>query len=102
MDVTETSRGNIFIQDEHGSWCTPPLDEHVLPGITRREVIDLLDEQRTPVVIRRCSLQDLLQSHGAFWTSSLSGAVPITGVDGTPLPNTWEFTNELNGWLGTS
>jgi hypothetical protein len=25
MDITETSRGNIFIQDEHGSWCTPPL-----------------------------------------------------------------------------
>jgi anthranilate/para-aminobenzoate synthase component I/branched-subunit amino acid aminotransferase/4-amino-4-deoxychorismate lyase len=102
MDITETSRGNIFIQDEHGSWCTPPLDEHVLPGITRREVIDLLDELRTSVVIRRCSLQDLSQSRGAFWTSSLSGAVPITAVDGTPLPNTWEFTNELNGWLSTS
>jgi len=102
MDITETSRGNIFIQDEHGSWCTPPLDEHVLPGITRREVIDLLDDQRTPVVIRRCSLQDLLQSRGAFWTSSLSGAVPIIAVDGTVLPNTSEFTNELNGWLSTS
>jgi len=102
LDITETSRGNIFIQDQHGSWCTPPLDEHVLPGITRREVIDLLDDQRTPVVIRRCSLQDLLQSRGAFWTSSLSGAVPIIAVDGTVLPNTSEFTNELNGWLSTS
>jgi len=102
LDITETSRGSIFIQDQHGSWCTPPLDEHVLPGITRREVIDLLDDQRTPVVIRRCSLQDLLQSRGAFWTSSLSGAVPIIAVDGTVLPNTSEFTNELNGWLSTS
>ena len=37
-DITETSRGNIFIQDQHGSWCTPPLDEQVLPGMTRREV----------------------------------------------------------------
>jgi branched-subunit amino acid aminotransferase/4-amino-4-deoxychorismate lyase len=100
--ITETSRGNIFIQDQHGSWCTPPLDEHVLPGITRREVIDLLDEQQTPAVIRRCSLQDLLQSRGAFWTSSLSGAVPIIAVDGTVLPNTSQFTNELNGRLSTS
>jgi len=99
--ITETSRGNIFIQDQHGSWCTPPLDEHVLPGITRREVIDLLDEQRTPVVIRRCSLQDLLQSHGAFWTSSLSGAVPITAVNGTVLPDISEFSNDLNSRLGT-
>ncbi|HEX7212187.1 MAG TPA: chorismate-binding protein [Propionibacteriaceae bacterium] len=100
--ITETSRGNIFIQDQHGSWCTPPLDEHVLPGITRREVIDLLDEHRTPAVIRRCSLQDLMQSRGAFWTSSLSGAVPIIAIDGTVLPNTSEFTNELNVRLSTS
>jgi hypothetical protein len=98
-DITEMSRGNIFIQDQHGSWCTPPLDEHVLPGVTRREVIDLLDDQQTPVVIRRCSLHDLLQSRGAFWTSSLSGAVPIIAVDGTQLPNISEFTNELNSRL---
>jgi para-aminobenzoate synthetase / 4-amino-4-deoxychorismate lyase len=100
-DITEMSRGNIFIQDQHGSWCTPPLDEHVLPGVTRREVIDLLDDQQTPVVIRRCSLHDLLQSRGAFWTSSLSGAVPIIAVDGTQLPNISEFTNELNSRLST-
>jgi para-aminobenzoate synthetase/4-amino-4-deoxychorismate lyase len=101
-DITETSRGNIFIQDQRGSWGTPPLDEHVLPGVTRREVIDLLDEQLTPVVIRRYSLEDLLHSRGAFWTSSLSGAVPITAVNGTPLPAVSEFIAELNGRLSTS
>jgi para-aminobenzoate synthetase / 4-amino-4-deoxychorismate lyase len=101
-DLSETSRGNIFVQDQHGFWCTPPLDEQVLPGVTRREVVDLLDDQRTPVVIRRCSVQDLLESRGAFWTSSLSGAVPITAVNGMALPDASVFTAKLNKRLGIS
>jgi para-aminobenzoate synthetase / 4-amino-4-deoxychorismate lyase len=100
--ITETTRGNLFMQDQDGFWCTPPLDEEVLPGVTRREVLDLLDDQRTPVRIRRCSVQDLLASRGAFWTSSLSGAVPITAVDGTALPDVSAFTAELNDRLHTS
>jgi para-aminobenzoate synthetase/4-amino-4-deoxychorismate lyase len=98
--ITETTRGNLFLQDDDGVWCTPPLDEQVLPGVTRREVLDMLDDQRTPARIRRYSVQDLLRSRGAFWTSSLSGAVPITAVDGTALPDVSEFTAELNGELG--
>jgi para-aminobenzoate synthetase / 4-amino-4-deoxychorismate lyase len=101
-DVSETSRGNLFVQDRDGCWCTPPLDEQLLPGVTRREVVDQLDDQKTQVAIRRCSVQDLLESRGAFWTSSLSGAVPITAVDGTPLPDISEFTAELNKRLGTT
>jgi branched-subunit amino acid aminotransferase/4-amino-4-deoxychorismate lyase len=88
------------MQDQDGFWCTPPLDEQVLPGVTRREVLDLLADRRTPAHIRRCSVQELRQSRGAFWTSSLSGAVPITAVDGTALPDVSEFTAELNGELG--
>ena len=101
-DITETSRGNLFVQDRDGVWCTPPLDEQVLPGVTRREVLDLLDDQGTPARIRRCTVQDLLQSRGAFWTSSLSGAVPITAVDGFALPDVSAFTAKLNDRLETS
>jgi para-aminobenzoate synthetase / 4-amino-4-deoxychorismate lyase len=100
-NITETSRGNLFVQDHDGVWCTPPLDEQVLPGATRREVLDLLDDQGTPARIRRCTVQDLLQSRGAFWTSSLSGAVTITAVDDTALPDVSKFTASLNKLLGT-
>jgi para-aminobenzoate synthetase / 4-amino-4-deoxychorismate lyase len=99
-DITETTRGNLFMQDQDGLWCTPPLDEQVLPGVTRREVLDLLADRRTPARIRRCSVQELRQSRGAFWTSSLSGAVPITAVDGTTLPDVAKFTAHLNDQLG--
>jgi para-aminobenzoate synthetase/4-amino-4-deoxychorismate lyase len=99
-NITETTRGNLFMQDQDGIWSTPPLDEHVLPGVTRREVLDLLDDRQTPARIRRCSVQELRHSRGAFWTSSLSGAVPITAVDGTALPDVTEFTAQLNDQLG--
>jgi para-aminobenzoate synthetase / 4-amino-4-deoxychorismate lyase len=102
QDITETTRGNLFMLDQDGCWCTPPLDEQVLPGVTRREVLDLLDDERRPARIRRRSVQDLRLSRGAFWTSSLSGAVPITAVDGAGLPDISEFTAELNVRLGTS
>jgi para-aminobenzoate synthetase/4-amino-4-deoxychorismate lyase len=72
--VSETSRGNLFWRDKDGVWCTPPLDEQVLPGVTRREVIDLLDRTGTPVQIRPGAVADLHQAGGVFWTSSLSGA----------------------------
>ena len=98
--ITETTRGNLFLQDQDGFWCTPPLDEQVLPGVTRREVLDLLDDRQTPARIRPCSVQELRRSRGAFWTSSLSGAVPITAVDGTSLPDVTEFTAHLNHQLG--
>jgi len=100
QNITETTRGNLFMQDQDGIWCTPPLDEQVLPGVTRREVLDLLDDRQTPARIRRCSMQELRHSRGAFWTSSLSGAVPITAVDGTALPDVTEFTAQLNDRLG--
>ena len=74
----------------------------MLPGVTRREVLDLLDDQGTPVRIRRLAVQDFLQSRGAFWTSSLSGAVPITAVDGALLPDISELTVRLNNQLGLS
>ncbi len=98
--IAETSRGNLFWLDAAGQWCTPPLDEAVLPGVTRREALDLLAERATPVQIRPATVLDLQQAGGAFWTSSLSGAVAVDWVDGRPLPDITGFTLALNESLG--
>ena len=69
--------------------------------MTRREVLDLLDDRGTPAQTS-LPVHELRQSRGAFWTSSLSGAVPINAVDGRALPDISQFTAELNKRLGTS
>ena len=98
--LSETSRGNLFLLGTDGTWRTPPLDESVLPGVTRREVLDLFDELGHAVLIERCSPADVRTSAGAFWTSSLSGAVGVTAVDAHPLPDATRLLEQLNHALG--
>jgi para-aminobenzoate synthetase/4-amino-4-deoxychorismate lyase len=94
--VTETSRGNLFCRSGDGVWLTPPLDEHLLPGVTRREVLDLMAELEVPVEVRRFGATRLRNAGAAFWTSSLSGVVAVTAVDGRALPAPPPLLAELN------
>ena len=98
--VTESSRGNLFCCGPDGVWRTPPLDEHLLPGVTRREVLDLLADLDVEVRVERVSPAALRGAAGAFWTSSLSGAVAVTAVDGHQLPEPPALLAELNRRLG--
>jgi para-aminobenzoate synthetase/4-amino-4-deoxychorismate lyase len=79
--VLETSRGNVLLLDADGGFTTAPLDDRLLPGVTRRAVLDL----GRPVRLERFGVEALFDSV-PFWTSSLSGLVPITSVDGRPTP----------------
>nr|MBA3529405.1 aminotransferase class IV [Propionibacteriaceae bacterium] len=99
-DVAETSRGNIFCQDAEGVWLTPPLDEHLLPGVTRRDVLDVFASIGVPTRLTSFPPRTLQTASGAFWTSSLSGAVIITDVDGSALPRCQALTESINAALG--
>jgi para-aminobenzoate synthetase / 4-amino-4-deoxychorismate lyase len=83
--VLETDRGNIFVIEDDGTLVTPPLRDDILPGVTRRVLLDRARDQGRPTALRPFDLAEL-QRHPAFWTSALSGAVPITQVDGVALP----------------
>jgi para-aminobenzoate synthetase / 4-amino-4-deoxychorismate lyase len=98
--VAETSRGNLFCREVDGTWLTPPLDEAVLPGVTRRDVLDIFNRAQLPLRIERFAAEQFQHCRGAFWTSSLSGAVPITAVDGVRLPASDQVVNMINTELG--
>ncbi|MEP7021122.1 MAG: aminodeoxychorismate synthase component I [Pseudonocardiales bacterium] len=83
--VLETSRGNVFLLDADGTLTTPPLRDDLLPGVTRRALLDLAHDTGRPTELRPFGIDDLTRS-AAFLTSSLSGAVPIHYVDTTVLP----------------
>jgi para-aminobenzoate synthetase/4-amino-4-deoxychorismate lyase len=83
--VLETSRGNVFVLRTDGVLMTPPLRDDLLPGVTRGAVLDRARAGAQPVELREFGLSALVEAAAVFWTSSLSGLVPITALDGRPL-----------------
>jgi para-aminobenzoate synthetase/4-amino-4-deoxychorismate lyase len=83
--VLETSRGNVFLLDEGGTLITPPLRDDLLPGVTRRALLDLARDLGRPTRLETFTVDDMARTT-AFWTSSLSGIVPIASIDGCVLP----------------
>jgi branched-subunit amino acid aminotransferase/4-amino-4-deoxychorismate lyase len=69
---------------------TPPLRDDLLPGVTRRALLDVARDEGRPTAVREFGLAELY-GRPAFWTSSLSGAVPIHRVDGSELPRADEL-----------
>ncbi len=95
----ETSRGNLFVLGVDDVWRTPPAGEDLLPGATRRALLDALGDRGVPVEIRPLTTADLAAARSVVWTSSLSGVVGVSEIDGRPLaagPEGGLWT----GWLG--
>ncbi len=84
--VAETSRGNLFVQGADGVWRTPPAGDHVLPGVTRRALLDELGDRGVGGRDRaRRRHRRLSEARAAVWTSSLSGVVAVSELDGRAL-----------------
>jgi para-aminobenzoate synthetase / 4-amino-4-deoxychorismate lyase len=92
--VLETSRGNVFLLKPDGTLVTPPLRDDLLPGVTRRALLDHARDAGRRTELRSFGVADLVD-RPAFWTSSLSGAVPIHRVDGVDLPRADELIATL-------
>jgi len=96
--VLETSRGNVVLIGADGTLVTPPLRDELLPGITRRALLDIARDTGRTHEIRAIHRDELLAS-AAFWTSSVSLAVPIASLDGVDLPREDELVARLRDEL---
>jgi branched-chain amino acid aminotransferase len=77
--VTEGSRSNIFfVKDE--TLFTPPL-ENVLPGITRKNVLEVCKRLNVKVDIRPISFDEISYFDAAFLTGTTRIQVPISKID---------------------
>ncbi len=76
-NVREGTTTNLFIF-QNGTLITP--EEDLLPGITRRVVLELADDVY-PVVVRPIALNELYQADEAFITASNKLIVPIVQVN---------------------
>jgi branched-chain amino acid aminotransferase/4-amino-4-deoxychorismate lyase len=75
-----------------GRLFTPSLDQGVLDGIARREVIE--EARATGVAVEEGAWppEALAAADAAFLTNSLIGARPVAGLDGRPLGQQSEQT----------
>ena len=86
QNITEASSCNVFMV-KNGVISTPPLDHQLLPGITRKLVIDSLALEGIAVNEAVFSVTDLKNADEVWLTSSSKEIAPVTAVDGKPVGN---------------
>ena len=85
-EVTEASSCNVFVVKD-GIIMTPPLDHQILPGITRKLVIESLAAEGVEVQEVPVTAEVLFSADEVWLTSSSKEISPVTSVDDKPVGN---------------
>jgi D-alanine transaminase len=85
--VTEGGSTTAWIVDSAGAIVTRELSHAILPGVTRRVVLEVAGAAQIPVVERRFTPSEAASAREAFLTSATGGAVPIVTIDGKAVGN---------------
>ena len=80
-DHIATATIATFVMIKNGEIITPPLSDGAKDGNTRRLLCD-----KYAVTERSISPENALNCDGAYLLNSLRGAVPVSSINGTPLP----------------
>ena len=85
--LTEASACNVFMVKDNIIF-TPPLDNQLLPGITRQLLLDMLKRDANLQVSERAVHMDELRVADEIWlTSSSKEIAPVIELDGQPVGN---------------
>ena len=85
--LTEASSCNAYIIKD-GVVITPPLDNQLLPGITRHILLDILRRDGIiPVEERIVSMNEVLNADEVWITSSSKEIGAVVEIDGEPVGN---------------
>jgi D-alanine transaminase len=84
-NVTEGTSTNAWIVTEDRKIVTRPLGHEILPGVTRRALLELLQASDFTLEERSFALSEALAASEAFLTSSSVYLLPITSIDGKKI-----------------
>lgn len=79
-DVTEGTHSNVFIVSD-GYVKTPPLELPILPGITRKVVLEQCASLGIPTRIENFTIRQLRNADEVFLSNTTWGVMPVTHVD---------------------
>lgn len=77
--ITEASRSNVFFIKENKIFTTPV--SLVLPGITRKKVIEVCKQTNVDVVFENIAVKDLGKFNSCFLTGTARKIVPVRNID---------------------
>jgi D-alanine transaminase len=83
--LTEASACNVFVVKDN-IILTPPLDNQLLPGITRQLLLDMLKLDNSWQISERAIHMDEVRCADEIWlTSSSKEVAPVIELDGKPV-----------------
>ncbi len=82
--VTEGSVSNVFCCIEN-KIITPPLTENILPGVTRKVIIELLEETSIEYEETKIPIDSFPLAKEIWVTNSTKGVIPIIELDGKKI-----------------
>ncbi|HVV28410.1 MAG TPA: D-amino-acid transaminase [Rhizomicrobium sp.] len=85
--VTEGASTNAWIVDGEGTVITRDLSNAILPGVTRRVMLEAAAEAQMRVVERKFTVAEALAAREAFISSATGAAVPVVAIDGHRVGN---------------
>jgi D-alanine transaminase len=83
--VTEGGSSSAFIVTKMGSIVVRPLSNAILPGITRKSLLQLSKEAGIVLEERRFTVEEAYDAAEAFLTSASNFVLPIVSIDGRPV-----------------
>ena len=82
--VTEASHSSILMIKD-GVVIMPPLDELVLPGITRRVLHNVCDANGIPVSVRIFTMDEIMDADEIILCSTTQNILYVFEIDGKPV-----------------
>ena len=79
--VTEAAHSSILMLKD-GALVVPPLDELILPGITRAVAVKLCEDHGIPVITRIITMEELMEADEIILCSTTKNLIYVFDIDG--------------------
>jgi D-alanine transaminase len=83
--VTEGAATNAWIVDAEGRVVTRDLSRAILPGVTRRIILEAISDSGMAVVERKFTVAEAQKAREAFLSSATGAGVPVVAIDGVGI-----------------
>jgi D-alanine transaminase len=83
--VTEGASTNAWIVDSANHVVTRQLSNDILPGVTRRVILEAAAAVGLPVIERKFTVAEALGAREAFLSSASGAAIPVVKIDDTMI-----------------